>query len=168
MNMHSRPIGTPRGKGHRNPAEDVHAFMAGHGLTFAATDRLLGFNSKGHSAKRWVLNGLPPHVHTLMAFVDYYGADIAEAIAQERDRALAAARDASADDRPYWIRSIRSDGFKVQAASVAAWRAALGLTQRQVDRLFGFTSGGRSSRTWEEKGAPSWQAPSCGCCSACC
>ena len=156
MNMQSRKSGAPRGQGHRNPAEDVHAFMTGHRLGISATDRLLGFNSKGRSARRWVENGLPPHVHTLMAFVDYYGADIAERIASERDAVLAAARDTQPDDTPYWVQPVSSNDFKVPAARVVEWRAAHGLLQRDVDRLFGFTAGGRSCRTWEDRGAPSY------------
>lgn len=41
---------------------------------------------------------------------------------------------------------------KVNAAEVVAFRERHGLTQASVDYLFGFSSGGRACRRWEEKG----------------
>lgn len=43
---------------------------------------------------------------------------------------------------------------KTPAAAVVAFRDRHGLTQEEVDRLFGFSSGGRACRRWEDEDAP--------------
>lgn len=49
---------------------------------------------------------------------------------------------------------MKSKPPKTPAAEVVAFRERHGLIQEDVDRLFGFSSGGRACRRWEEDVAP--------------
>ncbi len=45
---------------------------------------------------------------------------------------------------------------KVSPETVVAFREAHKLDQASLDRLLGFSSGGRATRRWEAKGAPAY------------
>ena len=47
-----------------------------------------------------------------------------------------------------------SDTLKTPPEAVVAFREAHGLDQSELDRLLGFSSGGRATRRWEAEGAP--------------
>ncbi len=129
------------------------SFREAHDLTSRGADRLLGFTGLGRACRRWEENGVPPHVDTLMAYVDRYGPEVAEEIATKRDAQIKAAFDAKPGTKGY-IHAVPAEEFKVPAMAIFNWRSSLGLPQRSIDRLFGFTSKGRACRLWEVKGAP--------------
>lgn len=123
---------------------------------YAAADRILGFMSEGRSAQRWEENGVPPHAHTLMNYIMQFGTDLAEELAVKRDAAIAEANKVYVKTKTYKTKAYKASSFKVPAMRVLDWRLKYGLTQPRLDRLFGFTSRGRSCRLWEETGAPSY------------
>lgn len=69
----------------RIPAAQAWQWRVKHNLTQPAVDRLLGFTSLGRAARRWETDGAPPYVEVLMAYIDKYGPELAEAVAKKRD-----------------------------------------------------------------------------------
>jgi len=121
---------------------------------YVAADRILGFNSEGRAALRWEENGIPPHVHTLMNYLMRYGTDLAEELASKRDVVIAEAQKNYVKTKYYKTKALKASTFKVPAMRVLDWRQKHGLSQARLDRVFGFTSLGRSCRLWEDTGAP--------------
>lgn len=121
--------------GRKTPAFAVTDFRERHRLDQEAVDTLFGFSSKGRACRRWEAEGGPYYVTLLMAYADAYGI--------ERMEKLAAAPKKGKRKAP-----------KTPAAAVTSFREKHRLDQASLDRLFGFTSGGRATRLWEAGGAP--------------
>lgn len=147
---------------HRVSPSGVHKFLEFIGVggrttkDYAAADRILGFLSEGRAAMRWEENGIPPHVHTLMNYLMQFGTELAEEMAVKRDVSIAEAQKVYVKTKTYKTKAYKASSYKVPAMRVLDWRQKYILTQARLDRLFGFTSRGRSCRLWEETGAPAY------------
>lgn len=119
----------------KTPAAAVTDFRERHRLDQEAVDRLFGFSSRGRACRRWEAEGGPYYVTLLMAYADAYGLSQMELIAKSAIK-----------------------GEKTPAEAVTAFRERNRLDQASLDRLFGFSSGGRATRLWEAGGAPYYVA----------
>ena len=143
------------GRRHRNPQEQAVEFRERHKLDYEGIDRLLGFVSRGRSSRRWEENGVPTYADTLMAYIDEYGTDLAQEVITKRDAVYALAEAKSDAPKKAWhVTALKASEFKVPPGTIIKFREKHGLSQTAFDRLFGFTSAGRSCRLWETKGAP--------------
>ncbi len=118
----------------KTPAHEVREFRHRYGLSQPALGRLLGFTSNGMATYRWEREGAPYYVSLLIRLVDAYGIEL---ITELADHGLA----------------------PVPRECVQAFREKHRLTGVQLDSLFGFASGGRATRRWEdplERGAPTY------------
>lgn len=128
-------------------------FLQDGGPNYRATDRILGFVSQGKSSRRWLKDGIPPGVATLMAYIEEFGRDVAEELALKRDAIIEKGAEAM-PGKKWYIRPVKVDEFRVQPKDIFRSREKLKLSQPMFDRMFGSTSRGRACRLWEEKGAP--------------
>lgn len=119
----------------------VKEFRARHGLT-KQSDLAYLFgtatnNGTSRAVVRWETEGAQPYVRILIAYADRFGLDVFREEAAKRAKS------------PFTTR--------VEPEDVLAFRKRHEIkTQPMLDHLFGFLSGGRSTRAWEANGAPAY------------